>query len=334
MKRDRDENQEAFQAALAALAAGLVIAAVFAVVFWIKSGRPAQEALSLEGRGSRVFGATYMTMNNPFYEIIDDEIRSVLEGQGDVLITRDPALSVEKQIDQVEELIDRKVDGIFINPVDWKGISPALENARRAGIPVIAVDSDVYDSELVECTVTTDNYQAGVLCARHLLATREGGSILLLTHNTAKSGLDRIQGFRDTIQGRKGFVILDERDCLGQLELAMPAMKELLALYPQVDIVMCLNDVAAMGAMAALEDAGRTGSVAVYGVDGSPDGKAMIEEHIMTATAAQFPRKMGREAAEAAYRIVKGQETAPEIKVGTELISWENLEKYGTDGWQ
>ena len=66
------------------------------------------------------FGATYMTMNNPFYEIIDDEIRSILESRGDMLITRDPALDVLKQIEQVEEMIEQGVEGIFINPVDWK----------------------------------------------------------------------------------------------------------------------------------------------------------------------------------------------------------------------
>jgi ribose transport system substrate-binding protein len=79
------------------------------------------------------FGATYMTMNNPFYEIIDDEIRSMVESRGDILITRDPALDVEKQMAQIQEMIDRKVDGIFVNPVDWKEIGPALEDADSDG---------------------------------------------------------------------------------------------------------------------------------------------------------------------------------------------------------
>ena len=97
---------------------------------------------------------------------------------------------------------------------------------------------------------------------------------------------------------------------------------------------MCLNDLAAMGAMAALKDAGMTGKVAVYGVDGSPDGKSMIQEHIMTATAAQFPRKLGREAAVAMYRILEKQTVESVIKVPTELVTIENLEIYGSDGWQ
>lgn len=103
-------------------------------VWQLLPGRAGQE------RRPYKFGATYMTMNNPFYEIIDNEIRSMVESRGDMLITRDPALNVEKQIDQVREMVDRRVDGIFINPVDWKMISPALEEAFGAGIPIIVVE--------------------------------------------------------------------------------------------------------------------------------------------------------------------------------------------------
>lgn len=293
----------------------------------------AREAAGDTERG-RKFGATYMTMNNPFYEIIDDELRSMIESRGDKLITRDPALNVEKQIEQVEEMIERKVEAIFINPVDWKAIGPALEEAAQAGIPVIVVDSEVFDAELAACTVVSDNYQAGMQCAQHMIKNYRRGNILLLTHGAAKSGLDRICGFKDGIAEYPQFCILAEEECLGQLELAMPATEKLLKEHPEADVMMCLNDVAAMGAMAALKDAGLTGRFAVYGVDGSPDGKSMIAEGMMAATAAQFPRKIGREAAEAAYRILGGEEVEPVIRIGTELISKDNLEEYGTDSWQ
>ena len=86
--------------------------------------------------------------------------------------------------------------------------------------------------------------------------------------------------------------------------------------------------------MAALKDAGLEGKIAVYGVDGSPDGKSMVEAGFMEATAAQFPRKIGREAAEALYHILDGKPVETTIKIKTELITKENLELYGSDGWQ
>lgn len=310
----------------------IVLGILAAALMWYSANEGIDQAVGRE-RGHK-FGATYMTMNNPFYEIIDDELRSQLEARGDILITRDPALDVEKQMEQVLEMIDRKVDGIFINPVDWKQIGPALEEAAKAGIPIIVVDSEVFESGLAACTIVSDNYQAGVQCADYLLEHKDGGDILLLTHSAAKSGLDRIQGFKDTMEGHEEFCILAEGDCLGQLELAMPVTEELLNQYPQADIIMCLNDVAAMGTMAALKDAGLAGQIAVCGVDGSPDGKSMIEAGFMAATAAQFPREIGRQAAEAAYRILEGEPVEPIIKIKTELITRENLELYGSDGWQ
>ncbi|MBQ7454747.1 MAG: substrate-binding domain-containing protein, partial [Selenomonadaceae bacterium] len=123
----------------------------------------------------RKLGAVYMTLNNPFYEVIDEEIRTVIENHGDVLISRDPALSVDKQVEEIRGLIDDGVELIFINPVDWTKVEPALKLARAAKIPVIAIDTNVEDDSLVACTVVSDNYSAGVQCAEHLLKNSTGG---------------------------------------------------------------------------------------------------------------------------------------------------------------
>ena len=79
----------------------------------------------------RKLGAVYMTLNNPFYEVIDAEIRTVVENHGDVLISRNPALDVDKQIEEIKNLIDDGVELIFINPVDWTKIEPALIQMLR-----------------------------------------------------------------------------------------------------------------------------------------------------------------------------------------------------------
>ena len=280
----------------------------------------------------RKLGAVYMTLNNPFYEVIDEEIRTVVENHGDVLISRNPALSVDKQVEEIRALIDDGVSLIFINPVDWTKVEPALELAHAAKIPVIAIDTNVEDDSLVACTVVSDNYTAGVQCAEHLLKNSSGGKIALLKHSQARSSIDRIQGFRDKISANKNFQVIAESECLGQLEVAMPAMEKMIRAHPEINIVMALNDPAALGALAALQNINRR-DVKVYGVDGVPETKEMIFSRRMTATAGQSPRQIGRLAADQAYKILAGESVEKIIKLPTKLLSAENISAADLESW-
>lgn len=280
----------------------------------------------------RKLGAVYMTLNNPFYEIIDEEIRTIVENHGDILISRDPALNVERQMEEIRELIDLGVELIFINPVDWTKIEPALELAHAAKIPVIAIDTNVEDDSLVVCTVVSDNYNAGVQCAEHLLKNSSGGQIALLKHSQARSSIDRIQGFLDKIAENKNFQVVVESECLGQLEIAMPVMEKMIQVHPEINIVMALNDPAAMGALAALQNNNRR-DVKVYGVDGVPETKEMIFSRRMTATAGQSPRQIGKIAADRAYKVLAGEQVEKIIKLPTKLLSAENISAATLESW-
>lgn len=283
---------------------------------------------------NKKFGATYMTLNNPFFIALNDGIKSVVEKSGDKLITLDPALDQAKQIAQVEDLIAQKVDAIFLNPVDWKGVRPALEAAKRAGIPVINVDAPVFDTNLVATVVASDNYKAGVLVAQDVMKRVKTANVVLLEHPTAKSAIDRTQSFVDTTKNNPAYKIVARQSSNGQLEQAMPVMENIIQANPKIDVVMGLNDPTAMGALAALRSANRDKGVLIYGVDGAPDAKKMIKEGRMTATAAQSPKGIGKIAAESVYKILANQKVEPLILVPVFLIDKTNVDKYGVSGWQ
>lgn len=281
----------------------------------------------------RRIGATYMTMNNTYFKVINQEIRYIVEEQGDVLITRDPALNLDKQIEEIYDFIDMKVDAIFINTVDWIGIKPALEDAKKAGIIIIAIDTDVYHENLIDCTILSDNYNAGVECAKDLMKNSEEANIILLEHTIAKSAIDRIKGFEDTIKNNNNYKIVARSNCDGQLETAMPVVENLLAKAPDANVIMALNDPSALGAIMALEQK-NIKNIKVYGIDGSPDGKRMIEDNRMTVTVAQSPKNIGRISAEKLYEIFKGNSIEKKIIVPVEIINSENIDKYKIDAWQ
>ena len=282
----------------------------------------------------KVFGVSYMTMNNPFYKIINNEILKVVEKNNDALITLDPELDVDKQNEQIYKFIDQKVDGIFINPIDFEQIEPALQAAKRANIPVIIIDAPVSDESLVNCTIVSDNYDAGVQCAKDMMERLDSANIVLLKHTTAKSAKERIEGFLSVIDNNEKYKVINEAECDGQLEIAMPKMQEIIKQTPDIDVVMALNDPSALGALAALEKNNKN-DVMVYGIDGTPEIKALIgRNQMIVGTVAQSPIKMGQIAVENMYNILNGKKVEKNIIIPISLINKENLFKYDEDRWQ
>lgn len=280
------------------------------------------------------FGISFMTLNNPYFVTLSDGIKDGVEANGDILIALDPALDSEKQIEQIYDLISQDVDAIFVCPVDWEAISPALYAAKEAGIPIINVDSPVHDTDLVDSVITSDNYHAGVLCAEDMMEKLDHAKIVILEHPTAKSSIDRINGFIDTIDGMDQYEVVARESSEGQLEQAMTAMAEILTRETEIDVVMALNDPTAMGALAAMQNMEWSEKVLIYGVDGAPEAKQLIADGEMTATAAQSPMDVGITAAEIAYDILDGKLVDKEIKVEVVLINAFNVGDYGTTTWQ
>ena len=312
---------------IAAVVAPLLI--TIYMLFWSPGDLSASQT-----ENQRTFGATYMTMNNPYFQVLDTQIRAHIELRGDILLTRDGAMDQERQNQEIQELVDAGVCAIFMTPVEWDTSKGGVQIAAAAGVPVIVVDAQIQDSELAACSVLSDNYQAGVLCARHLLSVRSSAKILLLEHITARSGADRIQGFKDTIAGHEGFEILGSGESDGQIENAMPVMEQLLEEYPDADVLMALNDPSVFGGLAAIQGAGLSDRFLTYSVDGSPEGKAMVSSGFLTATCAQFPSRIAEEAVKQAYAAIDGGCEQNEVIVPVELLTAENVSQYGIDGWQ
>lgn len=283
---------------------------------------------------SHLIGASYMTMNNEFYEILSEEISNRVEVEGDRLVLRNPALSARRQIEQIDEMLKMGIDVLVLTPVDWTGLSDILRKAKEQGVCIVVVDSDIEDASLADCTVRSDNYGAGEMIGRYFLQSHENAELVVMTHEAARSGQERVQGFLDQVKNAPGIHIVKEVNCDGQLEIAMPKMQEIIDGGTAFDSVFCLNDLAAVGAAAALDENGMLDQVEVYGVDASPDAKALIKEGMMAASAAQFPSRIGQTAADIIYRLLDGETVEKRILVPVELVNRDNVDLYSVDRWQ
>lgn len=281
-----------------------------------------------------VFGYTSMTQNNPYFQVVEKAIRDKVEANGDKLITTNPAMDVELQINQIEDMIAQGIDAIFLNPVDWEGIRPALTMLKEANIPIINYDAEVKDMEYVTSYVGSDNKNAGKVAGEDLVKNfPDGGKIVILDSPTMNSVNDRIAGFMEAIEG-KNFEIVAQQDAKGDLETALTVTEDILQAHSDIIAIMGGNDPTALGALAAVKAANMEG-VSIYGVDGSPDAKTAIANgEALIGTGAQSPISIGEKSVEVAYKILKGEDYEKKIPVETFIINKDNVEEYGTDGWQ
>lgn len=296
----------------------------------------------LEGRdyslgqkeNSHLIGVSYMTMNNEFYKILNEEISNQVELEGDRMVLRDPAMNVDRQIEQIEEMLEMGIDVLVVTPVDWQSLSDILNQAKEQGVFIVVVDSDLEEESVADCTVTSDNYSAGYLVGRYFLEQSSESDVIVMTHDAAKSGQDRVQGFLDAVKKSDKIHVVKSINCDGQLEIAMPKMQKAIEDGFVFDSVFCLNDLAAVGVAAALDEHEMLKQVKIYGIDASPDAKALIKEGMMSASAAQFPSRIGQIAADAIYRLLDGETVEKKIRVPVELVTQENVEQYSIDRWQ
>ena len=280
-------------------------------------------------------GYTCMDGTNPFFVTIENRVREMVEEQGDELISVDPANDVTLQITQVEDLIVQGIDAMLMNPAEAEGILPALDALKAEEIPIIGFDTEVADMSYLVSYAGSDNYNAGKVCGEDLVAKcPDGGKIIVLDSPTMNSVVDRTNGFLDAIDGH-GFEIVAQQDAKGNLEVAMGIAEDLLQANGDVVAIFGGNDPTALGALAAANAAGIT-DCKIYGVDGSPDIKAELAsgESLIEGTGAQSPVTIAETIVDVMYKSLAGEEVEDRYPVETFLITADNVEEYGVDGWQ
>lgn len=284
--------------------------------------------------GGRVIGYTCMDGTNPFFVALEGAIKEVVEAHGDTLVSMDPGNDSNTQIDQIEDMISRGVDVMFVNPVDADGIIPALDMLKDAEIPMFGFDTQVGDMSYLVSYAGSDNYNAGYVCGKDLAEKcPEGGDILVLDSPTMQSVTDRTNGFLAALEeSGVTFNVVGQQDAQGNQQVANEKATDLLTASPDVVAIFGGNDPTALGAYAAADAAGV--APMIYGVDGSPDIKALLKDTMIEGTGAQSPISIGKTIADTAYQWLDSGTVEEFIPIETFLITADNVDEFGTDSWQ
>lgn len=286
----------------------------------------------------RVFAYCTSTLNNPFMTTIGDALKAACEENGDSLIIFDPQYDQAKQISQVEDAINQGVAGIFLLAVDSSGVKTVLDQAVEKRIPVIAIDNPVTDSDLVAAIVASDNFNAGYIIGESMIEDfPDGAKIAIIDSPTMQACVDRYDGFVKALEdaGKTDkFEVAAKQDGFASLEKAMPIAESMIQANPDIQAFYGINDPTALGIIAALKAANKLEGMKIYGVDGSPDGKAALKDGTLAVTAAQSPVNLAETSYENMLKVLNGETIEKSIAVDTFKIDASNVDEYGVDGWQ
>jgi ribose transport system substrate-binding protein len=268
----------------------------------------------------KVVGLAISTLNNPYFVDLKDGAKAAAEAGKMDLVVMDAQNDASKQMSDIENLIQQKVSVIIVNPVDSKAIIPAIEDANKANIPVITVDRTA-DGGKVVSAIASDNVIGGKMAGQYIVDKLKGKGKVVELQGTpgASAANDRGKGFEEAIKAAPGITLEAKQPADFDRAKGMKVMENLLQANPKIDAVFAQNDEMALGALAAIKAANRTG-IMVVGFDAEPDAVKAVKEGTLAATIAQKPKEMGRIAIETAKKIMAKEQVAAKIPVALELV--------------
>jgi ribose transport system substrate-binding protein len=279
--------------------------------------------------GTRTIGMSQCNLGEPWRVQMNEDIRrEAARHPGVRVVFRDAQNDTLKQQSHVDEFVSSKVDLIIISPKEAAPLTPAVAAAMKAGIPVIVLDRRVLGDRYT-CFIGADNRAIGRAAGRWIARTLKGrGSVVELKGlMTSTPGQDRYAGFRDGIRGT-ALTVVFEADMKWLEPSARQEMESALARFDRIDLVYAHNDPGAHGAYLAAKAAGRERGMLFVGIDALPqEGQAYVRQGILTATF-EYPTG-GREAVEAALRILAGEKVPREITLSSRMFTRENIDRGG-----
>lgn len=302
---------------------------------------PTEEPAGEEaGKESYVIGYAPATLNNAFWLAVLDGVQEAIDERGlDVKLVQVDANGDQSIMNErISELISTGIDALLCAPADSTAVTSALEQLDAADIPVINFDTPVDAADLVETIIASDNYNAGYVVGKDAAEKIEDGAKILVLHSPRASAcVERYDGFIAALdESGKEYNVVNVLDGEGAQEVSLRLAADAIIADPDLAVIFAVNDPSAMGAVNAIDQADVTlvNNILVYGVDGNPDAKMMLKDGKMEGTGAQSPETLGYASMMAAFDFLEGKTLEKEVVVDTFLITAENVDEYGTDGWQ
>jgi len=265
-----------------------------------------------------------------FISVLYEALRAAGEKSGLTIDFYESNQDTNAQIDQMNEVIAKKPAAIILLPNDAAALTPSVEKANAAGIPVLVTNRDIAGGKTAQ--VHSDERQAGRLqgeyMAKHL---KQGAKIVYFLGDSAQaSARERWAGFKEAcLDKRPDITLLASTYAAWNKTEAMKSMTLWLSIFPQIDAVVAGNDDMALGGIAAMKGAGRFNSdILVSGVDANDEALKAVAAGEMAQTIKQDADASADTIMELVKKMVQGGQTTDDKKVPFIEITKTNVAQF------
>lgn len=282
-----------------------------------------------ESNGKMKIGVSFQTLQHEFFVNLKEGIEETAKANDIDIVFADANFDFDKQRSAIEDFITQEVDAILIVPVNSAGIASTIETAQKKDIPVITMDIGS-DEEVEDLYVASDNYLGGKLIGEYLVKdlAKTEGNMFIMTAPEDLSIRERVDGFNEIIKDYPNLKVVSDQHGGVLRDKALQVTENVLQANPDLDIIFASNDEMTMGALQAVEAAGKSKDITIVGYDVSNDIKEALEkETALKAVTAQFPYDIGKCAVESAKKLAEGEKLDKKIGVPVKVATPENIKE-------
>lgn len=236
-----------------------------------------------------------------------------------------PDIALQKKA--LDNAILQKVDGLLVGAVDSRGLRDSFDKAKKAGIPVVTVDTAV-DHEVVRSHVATDNVAAAKLAGDYIVRKLAGrGKVLILGGITgSQTADDRRRGVEDACR-KAGMEVIFRPADWDEAKANQITQNELGA-NPDLAAIFAACDPMIIAAKQAVKRKGKLGKILLVGFDAIPAALKVVRKGEVDATIRQDPERMGSEGIEVMVKLLNGEDIPRNVPIAAVVVDGSNIDRY------
>ncbi|GKX30897.1 LacI family transcriptional regulator [Vallitalea longa] len=281
---------------------------------------------STEEKKSLTIGMSFQEMDNPYFVTMHEAFEDAAKEIGATTYVTDASHDVNKQISDVEDMIEQGTNILLINPTDSVGIESAVVEAKEAGVIVVAIDAQANGP--IDSFAGSKNKEAGYLAGKQMAEDLgEKGKVGIINGIPVVPILERVEGFKEAMAEYPDIEIVDNQNGEQERDKCMTVTENMMQANPELDAIFSVNDGGALGCLAAIESSKK--DIKLYSVDGHPEAvEAILNGDIFKATVAQYPRDQIRVGLGIALAKYWGANVPEVMPIDVTLLTKDNAEGF------